>query len=360
MNLPFFSKEIKLSPNERLLIIESLSIMLAAGIPILEAFDSIAEDAVNKKAKRLATEISGEISKGKTLSQAMAGYPKIFDQVFLNIVKSGEESGNLDKVLSQAAEDLKANIDTVSNIRSALFYPILVIVVLIGVTFYMFAFSLPQIADVFLDLRIKLPAYSAFILNSSVFFSKNLNFFVLGFAVFGLFTFWLFTVSKVRRFFFLILMKLPLINSLVNYIDFSRFSTTVSLLLKAGVPIIEVLDISKKVVISPKMRVDVGLVRNLLTEGSTISDAMKKHPQSFPSLIRRLIAVGEETGGLDKSFDEISKYYEKKYMDIVKNLTVLLEPILLVLIAVVVGVVLISIIVPIYQGIAQFGPRPGL
>ena len=360
MNLPFFSKEIKLSPNERLLIIESLSIMLAAGIPILEAFDSIAEDAANKKAKRLATEISAEISKGKTLSQSMAGYPKIFDEVFLNIVKSGEESGNLDKVLSQTAEDLKATIDTVSNIRSALFYPILVIVVLIGVTFYMFAFSLPQIAEVFLDLRIELPAYSAFILNSSVFFSKNLNFFVLGFAVFGLFTFWLFTVSKVRRFFFLILMKLPLINNLVRYIDFSRFSNTVSLLLKAGVPIIEVLDISKNVIISPKMRLDVGLVRNLLTEGSTISDAMKKHPQSFPSLLRRLTAVGEETGGLDKSFDEISKYYEKKYMDIVKNLTVLLEPILLVLIAVVVGVVLVSIIVPIYQGIAQFGPRPGL
>src|SRR3990167_7362778 len=255
MNLPFFSKEIKLSPNERLLIIESLSIMLAAGIPILEAFDSIAEDAVNKKAKRLATEISGEISKGKTLSQSMAGYPKIFDEVFLNIVKSGEESGNLDKVLSQTAEDLKATIDTVSNIRSALFYPILVIVVLIGVTFYMFAFSLPQIAEVFLDLRIELPAYSAFILNSSVFFSKNLNFFVLGFAVFGLFTFWLFTVSKVRRFIFLILMKLPLINNLVRYIDFSRFSNTVSLLLKAGVPIIEVLDISKNVIISPKMQI---------------------------------------------------------------------------------------------------------
>ena len=158
----------------------------------------------------------------------------------------------------------------------------------------------------------------------------------------------------------MILMKLPLINNLVRYIDFSRFSNTVSLLLKAGVPIIEVLDISKNVVTSPKMRLDVGLVRNLLTEGSNISDAMKKHPQSFPSLIRRLTAVGEETGGLDKSFDKISKYYEKKYMDIVKNLTVLLEPILLVLIAVVVGVVLLSIIVPIYQGIAQFGPRPGL
>lgn len=360
MNLPFFSKDIKLSPNERLLLVESLSIMLATGIPILEALDSIAEDATNKKARRLANEISIEINKGKTLSEAMSNYPQIFNEVFLNIVKSGEESGNLDKVLAQAADELKAIIDTVNNIKSALFYPVLVIVVLIGVTFYMFAFSLPQIANVFLDLRLKLPAYSAFILNSSVFFSKNLNFFILGFIVFGLLIMWFFTISRVRSFFFLILMRLPLINRLIKYIDFSRFGNTASLLLRAGVPVIEVLDIAKNVVISPKMRSDVILVKDLLTEGSTIAEAMKNHPDSFPSLIRRLVAVGEETGGLDKSFDEVSKYYEKKYIDIVKNLTVLLEPILLILIAVVVGAVLLSIIVPIYQGIAQFGPRPGL
>ena len=356
MNLPFLSKELRLNPEERLLIIESLSIMLSAGIPILEAFESIAEDASNKKNKRLATEISAEISKGKTLSQAMESYPIIFDEVFLNIVKSGEESGNLDKVLSQAADNLKANIETVNNIKSALFYPIIVVLVLMAVTFYMFAFSLPQIAEVFLDLRLDLPPYSSFILSSSIFFSENLLVFVAIFVGLILLGFWLYTISKIRKFFFSLVIKFPLAKTLVTYIDLSRFSNTVSLLLKAGVPIIQVLDISKNVVIAPRLKVDVELVQKYLTQGLTIVDAMKKTPKSFPSLLRRLAGVGEETGSLDKSFDQISSYYEKKYTDIIKNLTVLLEPILLVLIAILVGGVLISIIVPIYQGIAQFGP----
>lgn len=355
MNLPFFSGKIKLKSNEKLLIIESLSIMLAAGIPILETFESIADDATNKDTRQLSRSLSNEISKGKSLSESMALYPLIFDKVFLNIIKSGEQSGNLDKVLAQSAADLKADIDTINNIKSALFYPALVILVLVGVTFYMFAFALPRIAEIFLELKIDLPPYSSFILNSSIFFREHLLVFVLGFTFLAVLLAWLLTLRKARKFIIYILIKIPTINSLVTYIDLSRFTNTTSLLLKAGVPIIEVLEISKNVVISPKLRLDIGLLTDSLTQGSTLIDAMKERQKSFPALLRRLAGVGEKTGSLDKSLEEVSKYYEKKYTDIVKNITVLLEPILIVLIATLVGAVLLSIIVPIYQGIGQLG-----
>jgi type IV pilus assembly protein PilC len=360
MNLPFLSKEIKLNPNEKLLIIESLSIMLSAGIPILEAFDSIAEDATGKKAKELANGISSEISKGKTLSESMEKYPQTFDEVFLNIVKSGEESGNLDKVLAQLSTDLKSNIETINNIRSALFYPALVIIVLIAVTFYMFAFALPKIAKIFLDLALDLPPYSFFILNSSLFFSEHLLYFIVGFVFFTLFIIWLYTIPKTRHVLFYTLLKIPAIKAFVGYIDLSRFTNTSSLLLQAGVPIIQVFEISRNVVIAPKLRVDIDLMRDSITQGDTLIDAMKKHPKSFPSLLRRLVGVGEETGKLDDSLSKISKHYEKKYTDIVSNITTLLEPILIVLLAVLVGAVLLSVIVPIYQGIGQLSPREGI
>lgn len=357
MNLPFSSKKLKLKPTDKLLIIESLSIMLSAGIPILESLESIKEDTTTKSGNELASGLLNEISGGKTLSESMALYPDTFDEVFLNIIKSGEQAGNLDKVLYQSAENLKAEIDTINSIRSSLFYPILVIVVLIAVTFYMFAFALPKIAVVFVDMAIDLPAYSSFIMKSSIFFSENLIIFVLVFILMGIATLLLLKIDGVRRKVFYLLIKTPLLKKLVRFVDLSRLTNTSSLLLKAGVPIIQVLDISKKVVISSKLRADIETLGESLTEGATLTEAMKKKKESFPSFVRRLIGVGEETGNLDKSLDEISKYYEKKYTDIINNFTVLLEPILLVLIAIVVGAVLISVIVPIYQGIGQFGPR---
>lgn len=360
MNLPFFSKEIKLNSNEKLLIIESLSIMLSAGIPILEAFDSISEDATKKKTKELTSGISNEISKGKTLSESMAKYPQTFDNVFLNIVKSGEESGNLDKVLDRLAADLKSNIETINNIKSALFYPALVIIVLLAVSVYMFAFALPKIATIFLDLNLDLPAYSSFILNSSLFFSKYLLYFLLGFVVLAIIIVWLYTIPRTRSFLFYSFIKIPAIRNFISYVDLARFTSTSSLLLQAGVPIIQVFEISKNVVVSPKLRIDIDLVRDSITQGDTLIDAMKKYPRSFPSLLRRLVGVGEETGKLDESLSGISQHYEKKYTDIVKNLTVLLEPILIVLLAILVGAVLLSIIVPIYQGIGQLSPREGI
>ncbi len=139
--------------------------------------------------------------------------------------------------------------------------------------------------------------------------------------------------------------------------DLSRFTKTTALLLTAGVPIIDVLDISKNVIISPKLKADIEYLKDSLTEGINLADAMKTRPKSFPSLLKQVIGVGEETGNLDKALEDISGHYEKKFTDIIKNLTVLLEPILIVLIGILVGVVLLSIIVPIYQLISQIGPQ---
>lgn len=356
MNLPFRSKSLKISQAEKLAIVEGLSIMLSAGIPILEALESISEDVVNKKTKLILTGLSQEISSGKTLSDAMSNYPEAFDPVFINIVNTGEASGNLDKVLSQLAENLKSSIETANDIKSALFYPALVIVILTAVSFYMFSFALPRIAKVFLDLKVNLPAYSAFILKSSLFFQKYVLFIASGFIVLILLFIRLLYVTRFRRAFFTLLIKVPAIKTLIRFMDLHRLTNTTSLLLSAGLPIIEVLDISKNVVVSPQLKADVDYLKDSLAQGSSMTEAMKSKPKSFPALLRRVIGVGEETGSLDKALADISDYYEKKFTDIVKNLTVILEPVLIVLIGIMVGAVLISIVAPIYQLIGQINP----
>ncbi|MDP2720634.1 MAG: type II secretion system F family protein [bacterium] len=353
MNLPFFGNNYKLSSEEKLALVEGLSIMLSAGIPILEALDSISEDAVNKNAKELVRDLSDQINRGKTLSEALEKYPDSFDRVLVSIVRSGEESGKLDKVLAELTENIKTSIETTNNIRSALFYPILVIISLVVVSFYLFIFALPRVAKVFLDLGINLPAYSAFILRSSLFVQKYYVYVILLFLLVVVVGIRLLMNRKIRSFFFSILARIPSIRSLVRFMDLSKFTSTTSLLLSAGLPIIEALDIAANVVVSPKLRGAIVFLKDSLTQGSGLSEAMKKRGESFPSLLRRVVGVGEETGNLDESLKEISGHYEKQFTDIVKNLTVLLEPILLIIIGVVVGVVLLSIIAPIYQLIGQ-------
>ncbi|OGY22662.1 MAG: hypothetical protein A2126_01590 [Candidatus Woykebacteria bacterium GWB1_45_5] len=360
MKLFKFTETQKLNDNEKLAIIESLSIMLTAGIPILEALDSITEDAPNKKTKAVVAGISQGINSGKTLSESLSTYPESFDLVLINIIKSGEVGGKLDEVLSQVAANLKENIETANNIKSALFYPILVIVVLIGVGFYAFAFALPKVAEIFLDLNIDLPIYSLFILKFSLFFAKYRYFFIAGFIVLLLLLARAFKVPRLRKIFFTALTKIPAVSNLVRYMDLAHFTNTVSLLLTSGVPIIEVLEISQNVVTSPKLRLDINFVKDELAKGSTLAEGMKKKGESFPSLLRRVAAVGENTGNLDQTLANISRYYEKKFTDIIKNISVLLEPILIVLVAILVGAILLSIIVPIYQGIGQLTPHQGL
>ena len=356
MKLPFFGNNYRLSSAEELALVEGLSIMLAAGIPILEALDSIAEDAVSKNAKELVRSLADEINSGKTLSAALEKYPESFDRVLVSIVRSGEESGNLDKVLAELTENIKTSIETTNNIRSALFYPILVMISLIAVSFYLFIFALPRVAKVFLDLGITLPAYSAFILRSSLFIQKYYVYVILLFLLAVVVVIRLLMNRKIRSFFFSILARIPSIRSLVRFMDLSKFTNTVSLLLSAGLPIIEALDTAANVVVSPKLRDAILFLKESLTQGSSLSEAMKKRGDSFPSLLRQIVGVGEETGNLDESLKEISGHYEKQFTDIVKNLTVLLEPILLIIIGVVVGVVLLSIIAPIYQLIGQINP----
>lgn len=346
-------KKIKLTDNETLFLVDSLATMLASGIPILEAFASIDEDTGSKNTRLLIKKVIDEVSNGKTLSESFAFFPETFDSVFLNLVKSGEASGNLDKVLLSAAVNLKSTIETKGNIKSALFYPLLIVSVLFLVGFFVFGFSLPQVAKVFFDLRIKLPGYSVFVLRAALWFGDNKIYVAAGLVAFATMAYYLFKVKGVKDLFFAFLVKLPIISKIIRLMDLSRFTNTTSLLLSAGVPIIDALDISKNVVVTKKIRSDIEQVRLELTKGSNLSKSMKDYPRSFPSLLRRVIGVGEETGNLDKSFGDISRNYEKKFTEIIKNLTVIIEPILIIFVAVLVAVVLISVVLPIYQGIGS-------
>lgn len=356
MKLPNFSsssKNIKLKDSENLFILESLSTMLASGIPITEALSSISEDTNSKKTREVMKTITEDISSGKSLSESFGRFPESFDPVFVSIVKSGEASGKLDSVLQSAARNQKKNIQTKGDIKSALFYPAIIISVLFIVAFLVFGYSLPQVAKVFFDLRLKLPAYSTFVLKFALWFGDNKVTIIGVLVAFVILFYFLLKIKRIKAFFFKIIFGFPIISNIVRLKDFSSFSQTTGLLLNAGVPIINALEISKNVVASEKLRKELERVIAELTEGSSLAKSMKTSSKSFPSLLRRVVSVGEESGKLDQSLSEISEFYEHKFTEIIKNLTVIIEPILIIFIAVLVALVLVSVVLPIYQGIGS-------
>ena len=340
----------KLSDSELLFILESLAAMLSSGISIVEALNSIEEDTPSKKTRSLIHSIVEDISSGKSLSESFGKFPESFDSVFLSIIKSGEASGKLDKVLQSAAISLKESIETKGNIKSALFYPAIVISVLCIVTFLVFGYSLPQVAKVFFDLKIKLPSYSATVLHIALWFGDNKVYIVVVLAVLIFSSYFLLKINSVKKQVFGLVFQLPVISNIIRLIDLASFSQTTGLLLTSGVPILDALAISKNVVNSRRLHADIEKIINKITEGSTLEEAMKTVPRSFPALLRRVIGVGEETGNLDTELEDISKFYNRKFTEIIKNLTVIIEPVLIVVIAVLVALVLVSVVLPIYQG----------
>lgn len=331
--------------------------MLSSGIPILEAFSSIAEDTNDKKTRDLVNTVCEKINSGKSLSESLGEFSETFDDVFLNIIKSGEASGSLEKVLGNAADNLKNSIQTKNNIRSALLYPTIIISVLVLVAFFVFGYSLPQVAKVFFDLHLQLPNYSTTVLKLAVLFGKYKLFIACFMGVLLMTVYILLKLEKIRKFVFVLFSNLPFSSNLIHLLDLSRFTKTTGLLLNAGVPIINSLEISKNVVVSRKMHRDIESIRNDLTQGLNLEKSMKKYSKNFPSLLRRVVSVGEETGNLDKALIDISKFYDKKFTEIIKNLTVIIEPILIIFIAVLVALVLVSVILPIYQGVGRIN-RP--
>ncbi len=351
MNLPSFLQHKNLSEAEKLVLIESLGTMLRSGIPILEALESIAEDASNSSSRKLIASVASDVASGKTLSDAFSKYPATFERVFIAIVRSGETAGNLDKVLIDSARNLKQNIQTSSNIKSALFYPAIIVLVLLVVAFYSFSFALPKVAEIFFQMKIKLPAYSEFILRTSLFFSKYRYLVSALFLLSAAFGYKIMTTRRARQLLVGFLLFIPTFSQIVKLLDLARFTNTVATLLKAGVPIIQTLEIAKEVVIEKKLRSAIEAVQEDITKGATIEEGMKKHSKLFPALLRRVVRVGEEAGTLDQSLEDISSHYDGKFTEIVKNITVIIEPILIIFIAVVVAILMLSIITPLYQGI---------
>lgn len=343
-----------LSSNDKITLVSNLHTMLSSGIPILETVESLLEDAKGGQKKLLQT-MKDDLAQGQHMYVTFEKFPKVFDKVTVNIVKASEESGTLDTALEDMKSSIRKEIEFNDKIRSALIYPVFIMIVFLIVMVVILVFVVPRISTVFLRLNVELPLPTQIMITLS---NALLNYtipIIVGFILFiaGMIYFY----KQNRLMLIRALTSLPLISLLQQQIDMTRFTRSLYLLLTAGIPITVALELTQEVVIRKNMQNVIKHAKTVVYGGKKLSEGLKDNKKVVPPVMIKIIEAGERSGTLDKAMLDVSEYLDYQVSNTLKTVTAMIEPIMLVGVGGLVGGMMMAIIAPIYQLIGSVGAR---
>lgn len=343
--LPFFGR---VSRKELVLFSRQFATLINARVPIIQGLEILAEQTQSRKLKEVVENVIAEIEGGKSLSQAIARYPKIFSNLYLNLVKSGELSGTLDQALNYLADQQEKDYDLNAKIRGAMTYPIFIVSAIIVVGGLMFIFVLPQMISVLREAGANLP----FTTKILIFLTENLQKFwavlVLGFvaAVAGL-RFYIRTPGG-RRVWDIFKLKVPVFGKLFRRIYMDRFCRNLSTLVAGGIPIVQALNTVAAIVGNVVYRDIILQAAAEVETGKNIAGAFNRQKE-VPKMVTQMIKIGEQTGELDDILAKLARFYDKEVENSLSTLTTLLEPIIMLLLGGAVAVMVAGILLPVYN-----------
>jgi type IV pilus assembly protein PilC len=329
------------------------SVMIDAGLPLVQCLEILAGQQENKTFESVLTTTRASVEGGSTLSAAMRQHDKVFDALYVNLVEAGEAGGILDTILQRLANYIEKNVKLKRAVKSALVYPVAVLLVAGGVITLLLWKVVPIFATLFLGLGVALPLPTRIVIALSNFvgsiFGLMILVFIVGLAV-GV-KLWHGT-EKGRFILDGMLLKLPLVGILLRKIAVARFTRTLGTLISSGVPILEGLDITARTAGNAVIEKALGQVRKALEQGKNLADPLKE-TNVFPGMVTQMIGVGEQTGAMDAMLQKIADFYEEEVDAAVKDLLAALEPAMIVFLGVVVGGIVISMYLPLFSLIGQ-------
>jgi type IV pilus assembly protein PilC len=350
----FKTENITLSSSDKLSTLSDLGTMLSAGIPLLESVEALLEDAKGNQKKFLEV-LRDDLNQGKHVYFTFSKFPNVFSKVVASIVKASEEAGTLDVTLKDLKENLKKDMEFSDKVKSALIYPMFIVGVFFAVLLMILIVVVPKISTVFSRMNVTLPLPTKIMIYMSDALLKNTFPVVSGVIVFCVLMVFLF--KKQKKLLVNLFVKLPVISSLTRDIDLTKFSRNFYLLLNAGIPITSALDLTENVVVNRDVEAGLKKAKELVISGKKLSEGFKNNRKIFPSIMIRITEAGERSGSLEKSLAEVADFLDNQVSAKLKTTTALLEPVLLVVIALLVGGMMIAIIAPIYSMIGQVGGK---
>jgi type II secretory pathway component PulF len=342
-----FSKKIK--TQDVIEVIENIHMVVKAGLPVTSALSDLAKDADNPVLRDILEDVSRRIQTGMSFSKAMAKYQKVFSEVTINLIRIGEETGQLDGTLKDAAENLKKISDLKTKTKSALIYPSFAFVAMFGTMLFWLVVVMPKMIDAFKSFQIELPPTTRFIMAVSNFLQSYLLL-VLGSiaAVFFLHNFLRRTNMKYRLITDKILLKLPIFGLIVTNFNYAFIAEYIRLMISAGLPLYVALNIMEDSIKNLAYKKSIANTRELISTGKSFSAALGEQ-KMYPSIILRMVSIGEQTGNLDTQLDNVAKYYYYKVDTIASNISKMIEPLVIGFIGVFMLVIMIGLMGPIFS-----------
>lgn len=349
LNKTFQTLFSKVSIQEQILFTKNLSGMLKAGLALYRAISVLEKQNKNPAMNKILLALGAEIDAGGTLSSGLEKFPKVFSNLFVSMVRAGEESGNLDKALTEVGENLEKSHSLTKRIKGALMYPSVIIVAMLFIGVLMFAFVVPTLAKTFKATGAKLPASTQFIISLGDFFSNHLGASLISIVAIIVGVVYLFKASFMQKYIDFVIIRLPVVGTMVKEINTARTARTMSSLLTSGVSITRVIEITKDVVQNVNYKKVLDRAKEFIERGSPLSEVFKSRPDLYPIMMSEMMQVGEETGKLSDMLLDIALFYEEEVDNKTKDLSTIIEPVLMVFIGVAVGIFAVSMLSPMYS-----------
>jgi type IV pilus assembly protein PilC len=339
----------RVKQKEKIILTRQIATLINAGIPIAQSFSIIERQIGNPYLKEIVSGIGKDLQGGSSLAESLRKYPKVFSEIFSNMIAAGEASGNLDETLERLANQMEKDAATIGKVKGALIYPSTILTAAIGAIIFLMIKVVPQIAGIFSESGEQLPFNTRLLLGISNVLRDYIIFLLIGGAgVLVLTNKVLLKRENTRMAMNKFLLKVPLVKDIIIKLNIARFSRTLSSLLKSGIPVIEAIDIVSGSLSSPVFKKDLELAKGSIKNGQRISDSLKQC-DSFPLMVTEMISVGEETGSIEEILEKLADFHEKELESLVANLSSVLEPLIMVLLGGAIGFIVMSILQPIYQ-----------
>ncbi|OQY03938.1 MAG: pilus assembly protein PilC [Desulfobacteraceae bacterium 4572_123] len=344
-NVAFLQPKVK--EKDVIIFARQFSTMIDAGLPIIQCLNILYSQQENKTFQRMLKEIKESVESGTTLAESLKKYPKIFDNLFVNMIAAGEAGGILDTILKRLAGYMEKAAKLKKQVKGAMIYPAITLAVAAIVVAILLIFVIPVFEKMFQDFGGQLPAPTQMVVNLSN-FVKSKIFYIIGALVIFIFAFKkYYSTEKGRIAVDNLSLKLPVFGLLIRKVAVAKFTRTMGTMLSSGVAILEALDIVAKTAGNKTVEMAINNVRAGITEGRTMAEPLAESGV-FPAMVCQMIAVGESTGALDAMLEKIADFYDEEVDQAVENLTSMIEPFMLVFLGVVVGGMVIAMYLPIF------------
>ena len=345
----YFWQKPHMSFGEKMMFTKHLATMLNVGITITESLQILITQTNKKSTQRMYEEILDMLNSGQTLAKSLKKFDNIFSEIFINMIETGEESGTLEKTLEQLAIQLEKEYDLRKKITGAFMYPGIISGLTLILTVGMIIFIIPKILKVFESFDMKLPLPTRILISVGTFLTEKTFLAIFLFIAIVAFFVIIFRMKALKPFWHGIILRLPVFGKVLVAANISRFARSMNSLLQTGVPVTDTLTITGNMIGNHHYKKVIHEAKDKVEQGGKLGESFAEHEKLFPIMAVKMMYIGEKSGSLETTTQRLAELYEKEVNNLTKNLSILLEPILLILMGVLLGGIALSIILPIYQ-----------